>query len=200
MDGSLNSIFIGSSSRGLGYANKLKEKIIEAFAGKGMNGIQCDLWNDVGLFELSLATIESLISIAKRLKASGGYAILLFTPDDLTTLNVGRKDQESIVLAPRDNVVFELGLFTGLLERDHTFCVCPENIDNFRLFSDWQGVTNARYSHAWRGNYDKKMEKVAERIVSQIIKNLHKAPEPPTENSNKKDDIDKVLLKLSDKL
>jgi predicted nucleotide-binding protein len=45
------------------------------------------------------------------------FAILVLTPDDLTQSR--GKQQPS----PRDNVVFELGLFIGALGRDRVFMV-----------------------------------------------------------------------------
>ena len=161
------------------YARALQKHINSTFAEKGLENIQCDLWNDRGLFELSYTTIENLLNIAYKIKESDGFAILLFTPDDHTILNYGKKAEEKEAFTPRDNVVFELGLFTGVLKRDHTFCVAPSNIDNFRLFSDWQGVTNVRYIHKWRGWYDNKMKEVSDIIVSQILKKIVTPSSPP---------------------
>lgn len=163
----MNDIFIGSSSRGLKHAQALREHIDVEFQKRGMD-TRCDLWRDPNMFLLSMATIESLGRIANHLKSRGGYAILLFTPDDLVTLNKGISVKEVSLYAPRDNVVFELGLFMGMLGRAHTFCVCPSNI-NIRLLSDWQGVTNATYHHAWTRNIRNRMKDPAEVIVSHIL-------------------------------
>src|SRR5262245_58372887 len=55
------------------------------------------------------------------LKAAYGFdvAILVFGKDDVI---VSRKKK---MPAPRDNVVFELGLFMGFLERERTIVVAP---------------------------------------------------------------------------
>ena len=54
-------------------------------------------------FQLSRTYIESL----ERLLNTSDFAVLVLPPDDLTTS--GETDK----LSPRDNVVFELWLFSG---------------------------------------------------------------------------------------
>ncbi|MFB4370682.1 MULTISPECIES: TIR domain-containing protein [unclassified Pseudomonas] len=56
-------------------------------------------------FSLSQNTIDSLIKISN----SVDFAIFIFTPDDITNI---RNNERNVT---RDNVVFELGLFTGSL-------------------------------------------------------------------------------------
>src|SRR5262245_5084717 len=45
------------------------------------------------------------------------FGIAVITPDDVT--RIVREGQESQVIEPRDNVIFELGLFLSALGRDH---------------------------------------------------------------------------------
>jgi hypothetical protein len=47
--------------------------------------------------------------------------------------------------APRDNVMFELGLFMGRLSPGRTFAVCSDS-PNLKLPSDLAGVTMARFT------------------------------------------------------
>ena len=156
-------IFIGSSTNGLSRAKALKENIETKSDGK----IECTVWNEKRLFKLSYATIDSLINIADDLKNNNGYAILLFTPDDEVTLNKGKTGKESIHMCPRDNVVFEMGLFMGSLGRDHVICVRPENKD-LRILSDWKGMTDALYKYQTR-NIKKSMNRPAEEIVDAVV-------------------------------
>ena len=49
--------------------------------------------------------------------------------------------------APRDNVVFELGLFMGALSRSRTF-VCVPAGEALKIPSDLKGMTNIQYDGA----------------------------------------------------
>lgn len=107
-------IFIGSSKTGLTYAKKLKE-MIEADS-KG--NINCILWTDNKAFKLSRTTIDNLYRKAHELKKKHGKAILLFTPDDKVTVDYRHKNAKVYTTA-RDNVIYELGLFGGILGQDN---------------------------------------------------------------------------------
>jgi len=118
-------VFIGSSSEGLAIAEYLQ-------AGLDPE-VECTIWSQ-GVFGLSRGTLENLVT------ATGmyDYAVLVLTPDDLTT--VRGKTQNS----PRDNVLFELGLFMGALGRERTFIVhCRDT--QLELPSDLAGVSVATF-------------------------------------------------------
>ena len=85
-------------------------------------------------FHLSQSSIDSLIKIAE----SVDFAIFIFTPDDVATI---RNQEKNVV---RDNVVFELGLFTGTLGKDRCFIVKPRNVE-LHLPTDLLGLTPADY-------------------------------------------------------
>src|SRR5262249_4808474 len=68
------------------------------------------------------------------------FAILVLTPDDLRFKG---SDQRHV---PRDNVMFELGLFMGSLGRSRTFAICSD-ISSLALASDLAGITVARFGH-----------------------------------------------------
>ena len=67
------------------------------------------------------------------------FAVLVLTPDDTVM------SRASEHLAPRDNLLFELGLFMGRLGRSRTFVVC-ENSTKMKMPSDLAGVTVARFT------------------------------------------------------
>ena len=67
------------------------------------------------------------------------FAILLLTPDDTTT----SRDQQRF--APRDNVVFELGLFMGCMGRQRCFLIQEDNRE-LRLPTDLLGVNRDIYA------------------------------------------------------
>lgn len=95
-------IFIGSSTEGLDIAQKVKDFFSTDF--------DCYLWND-GMFKYNENYLETLLKEANLFD----YGILVFTKDDFT------KSREQQFDSPRDNVVFEFGLFLGRLGRDNAF-------------------------------------------------------------------------------
>ena len=127
-------VFIGSSSEGLGIAENLQ---------LGLDSVaECTIWSQ-GIFGLSRGNLENLVESAR----SYDYAILILTPDDPTT------KRGQILESPRDNIIFELGLFIGSIGRDHTFIVkCRE--DKLDLPSDLDGVSRAEFSRRSDGNLE----------------------------------------------
>ncbi|MGH7192484.1 MAG: TIR domain-containing protein, partial [Candidatus Saccharimonadales bacterium] len=68
-----------------------------------------------------------------------GFAFVLFTPDDSgSLLNAGRLQPR-----PRQNVVFEYGLFVGWLGRHRVCCIASDS--SIELPSDLAGVLQLRY-------------------------------------------------------
>ena len=121
------SIFIGSSSEGLEIAMKLQNSL--------MFCAEATVWHQGVFGLLSVGTLEALVDAAPQFD----FAVLVLTPDDLTD---SRGIQSN---APRDNVLFELGLFMGVLGRTRTF-ILTTNSQDLKLPSDLAGVTTARYS------------------------------------------------------
>jgi predicted nucleotide-binding protein len=126
------SVFIGSSSEGLPIA-ELIQLNLDSSCG-------CVIWSQ-GVFGLSEGTLESLVSAAAKFD----FAILALTPDDLVTKRDVPGQQ------PRDNVLFELGLFMGKLGRDRTFIVHGRGQD-LNLPSDLAGITRATFTLRKDGN------------------------------------------------
>ena len=119
------SLFIGSSTEGLDFARAVRASL-EADA-------EVTIWNE-GFFALGQTFIESLVNALPRFD----FAALILTPDDL----VVSRHAESF--GPRDNVLFELGLFMGRLGRSRTFVLHQASSD-LKLPSDLAGVVTAGY-------------------------------------------------------
>jgi formylglycine-generating enzyme required for sulfatase activity len=119
------SVFVGSSTEGLPAAKAIQVALDHACEAR--------LWSQ-GVFGLSQGTLEALVAGASQFD----YAILVLTPDDLVD---SRGSQRT---AARDNVLFELGLFMGVLGPRRTFIVFDRTAD-IRLPSDLAGVTCATY-------------------------------------------------------
>ena len=96
------------------------------------------VWTD-GVFRASWYPIESL----ERELDQSDFAIAIAEPDDLT------QSRGKMAQTPRDNVIFELGLFIGRIGRHRSFLVEPRG-EETKLPSDLSGITSISYK------YDKK--------------------------------------------
>lgn len=114
-------VFIGSSSEGLPIATRISRKIKS-------NGFDVRSWNK-DVFSPSESNIEALVEQAK----SCDFAILVLTPDDWV------KSRGKLKIAPRDNVIFELGLFMGAIGRNRTYLLTTKT--TMKLPSDLDGIT-----------------------------------------------------------
>lgn len=122
-------VFIGSSSEGLKIARKVQELLAP--------DVTAVVWDQGTVFGLGAATLEAL----EKAVFDYDFAIFVFTPDDeLHTRGVARP-------VARDNVVFELGLFTGKLGRMKTYVLNPGR-GAVALPSDLLGITTASYDAA----------------------------------------------------
>jgi hypothetical protein len=125
-------VFVGSSKEGL--------LIAEAIQANLDHDCQVQVWNQ-GFFGLSGNTPQTLAAQASEFD----FAILVLTPDDLIWSR--GEAQES----PRDNLLFELGFFSGVLGQERTFIVYDRTAE-LKLPSDLAGVTLATFQPQDRGN------------------------------------------------
>jgi len=127
-----SSVFIGTSSGGLGIAEAIQLNLDQA--------CEVVIWSQ-GVFGLSEGTLETLVDKADKFD----FAVLVLTPDDMVQSR-GKSEQ-----SPRDNVLLELGLFLGVLGRKRTFVVFNRNA-GIKLPTDLAGVTLAGYQQHDSGN------------------------------------------------
>ena len=117
------SIFVGSSSEALPIAKAIRGELAKTF--------QPDLWSD-HLFELGEDKVTNLL----RFVQCYDFAVLVLSEDDVT---ISRKASQA---SPRDNVIFELGLFMGALGRRRAFVLVTRTDDGPpKLPSDLLGNT-----------------------------------------------------------
>jgi len=118
------SIFVGSSSEGIEVARATGFQLQDAG--------EVTIWNE-GVFRPSEGSLESLVNSLDRFD----FAVFIFTPDDAVI------ERGDTALAPRDNVMFELGLFLGRLGKSRTFVVWSSQ--PIKIASDLLGITVLRY-------------------------------------------------------
>ena len=125
-------VFIGSSSEG--------ERVAECiFRYLSRLQVVPKLWSK-GMFEASKTTIEELV----RAAGESDFAVIVLTPDDITASRRKRK------VSPRDNVIFELGLFMGAISKERTYVLSPANTE-MKIPTDLLGITMIHYRHRGSG-------------------------------------------------
>ncbi len=118
------SVFIGSSTPSLNIAQQVQRELSDE--------IDCSLWKNDSAFELGKSTLDGLLQAANRYE----FGIFVFGADDSI-----EKDGANVFL-PRDNVVFEFGLFLGRLGRDRAYILCDKRSS---VLSDLEGIHVARF-------------------------------------------------------
>jgi Predicted nucleotide-binding protein containing TIR-like domain len=126
------SVFIGSSAEALKVSYAIQEEL--------SHDADVTIWSQ-DIFQLSRSAIESLSKAIHQFD----FAIFVFAPDDKIIL---RGSQFSAV---RDNVIYELGLFSGWIGYERTFIIKPHGTSKFRIPTDLLGITIAEYD-ATRGD------------------------------------------------
>lgn len=148
-------IFIGSSSEGKLIAEHLQWALNDT----------CDavVW-DQGVVEPGHTTFRALHDAVARFD----FAVFILTPDDILD------KRGHVSAAPRDNVVLELGLFTGVLGPERTFIVQPHGVE-LTLPSDLAGVTAVRSHSREDGNYRAMLKPVALELHEAMTRVVERA-------------------------
>ena len=120
-------IFLGSSGQ--------QEKLLRALT-RGLEDIaDVEPWTTV--FNPGVSTLERLVELTREVD----FAAFVFAQDDWT-MKGASPDAASGQASPRDNVVFEAGLFGGALGIRRTFIL---HANGAKLPTDLLGLTSIRY-------------------------------------------------------
>lgn len=123
-------IFLGSSGK--------QEKLLAALT-RGLSDIaRVEPWTTS--FNPGTSTLERLLELTQEVD----FAAFVFAQDDWTT-STASSQSEAGQASPRDNVVFEAGLFGGVLGMRRTFIL---HANGAKLPSDLLGLTCIRYAGA----------------------------------------------------
>ena len=120
-------IFLGSSGQ--------QEKLLQALT-RGLQDIaDVEPWTTV--FNPGVSTLDRVVELTHEVD----FAAFVFAQDDWTTRGAA-PDEASGQASPRDNVVFEAGLFGGALGIRRTFIL---HANGAKLPTDLLGLTSIRY-------------------------------------------------------
>ena len=123
-------IFLGSSGK--------QEKLLQALESGLADIAHVDPWTTS--FNPGTTTLERLVELAHEVD----FAAFVFAKDDWTGVDAS-SSAEAGQASPRDNVVFEAGLFGGTLGMRRTFILHSRGS---KLPTDLLGLTSIRYGEA----------------------------------------------------
>jgi hypothetical protein len=140
-------IFLGSSGK--------QKKLLQALT-RGLEDIaQVEPWTTS--FNPGTTTLGRLLELTREVD----FAAFVFAQDDWTSASLPESPATpSAQASPRDNVVFEAGLFGGVLGMRRTFIL---HANGAKLPSDLLGLTSVRYSEA--------MTAAETRAINQKLRN-----------------------------
>jgi len=120
-------VFLGSSGK--------QAELLEAITRGLEDIVYVEAWTTT--FNPGRGTLERLVELSQEVD----FAAFVFAQDDWTTTDASESGQAS----PRDNVVFEAGLFGGALGIRRTFIL---HANGSKLPTDLLGLTAVRYDPA----------------------------------------------------
>ena len=125
-------LFVGSSAE--------SRNIVDVFTEILCRDAHCISWWLAPQFstEGTSTTFAALCEAAKDYD----YALFILTPDDITH---SRKTESP---SPRDNVVFEMGLFMGAIGSDRIFAALQATDKEIKIPSDLKGVHIPRFDYS----------------------------------------------------
>ena len=144
-------VFIGSSKESLSIAEAIQSNLER-------DDLIVRLWTD-GVFGAS----QFAITVLEKQVQEADFAVLVLGADD----EVVSRDEKSD--APRDNVIFELGLFMGALSHERTFMIVPHEGD-IKIPTDLLGLIPLSYKSADSDSLDSSLETVCNQLRNIINK------------------------------
>jgi hypothetical protein len=152
-------IFIGSSSEELKLAQSAKTILERDF--------EVTLWND-SVWDTSVFKINNnFLNDLLRASLQFDFGLLIGSTDDLVEY------RGDILLQPRDNVLFELGLFIGRLGLSNCAFVIDKEL---KVLSDISGISLARYEKNDVNSFVNAISQVSELFRNQIDSDINFFP------------------------
>ncbi len=143
------ALFIGSSAEALPIVRAIQ-------SGLQHDDFYVRPWT-CDIFQPSHYPIDDLLAAVQQ----ADFAVLVISPDDDVTSRGDRSD------APRDNVVYELGMSMGRLGRERTVMVMPRGVD-LKIPTDLLGLTPLTYKVGPEGDLTAAMGPVCNELRALI--------------------------------
>lgn len=141
-------LFIGSSSEELDFAKAAKSILEKDF---DVTVWDENVW-DKSVFRINEGFLDSLL----RATLIYDFGLLIGTKDDKV------KIRGKIKLQPRDNILFELGLFTGRLGTSRCAFLIEKRI---KIPSDLLGITLAQFNRKDKSTFEKEVNKIKDHFL-----------------------------------
>lgn len=152
-------VFIGSSSEELKLANAAKQILERDF--------EVTIWND-SVWDTSVFKINNnFLNDLLRASLQFDFGLLIGTTDDEV------KYRGDLVMQPRDNVLFELGLFVGRLGLSKCAFVIDKEL---KVLSDITGISLARFEKSDTSSFVSAISQVSELFRNQIDSDINFFP------------------------
>lgn len=145
-------VFIGSSTESKKAALAAKKSLASV--------AEAVVWTQKDVFEPGKFTLESLEENAQR----SDFAVMVFGPDDVIF------SRGKCQTGPRDNVIFELGLFMGALERKRAFVIAPRG-KKLKIPTNILGTNFVLYPVGGNKSLDRAINEACETLKKVIKKN-----------------------------
>lgn len=157
-----------SSGKAKNFADNIRQILSDRIQNNALlrGEYDCLSWDNRRLFKKSHTTFDSLLDYAQWLRYSDGYAVCVLYPDDILFKDGDKNGKPYYV--PRDNVIFELGLFYGTLGKGKTFFLCCDSANKKIVHnpSDLNGVMSFRYH--WDNDANSPSKDAAKDLAVQL--------------------------------
>lgn len=144
-------VFIGSSSEELLLAEKVRGILLPDF--------EVTIWNekvwDTAVFKINQNFLADLLKASLQFD----FGIIIGTADDKVVF------RGKTVMKPRDNAIFELGLFTGRLGTSKCAFLIETRV---KLLSDFNGLTLAYFDKASDDSINKAVKGIKDMFLASV--------------------------------
>lgn len=120
-------LFIGSSAEAIPFVDEIERQL-------GHADILVKKWT-TNVFTPSEYPVDDLVTAI----SASDFGLLILSPDDLV------ESRDELLEAPRDNVIYEGGICTGILGRQRTLLLQPRGVD-IKIPSDLFGINPITYN------------------------------------------------------